>query len=110
MNKHLGYLLIKIVKCSNPKAWYREYVGYTMIVDPSNDFDFTLKLDEGFNRLRWIPKTECEIIGVADQTDNDLHNQRRVMCEICTGTPQEERKKRMSDKARKSRQPFGRPE
>jgi hypothetical protein len=66
MNRHLGYLLVKIVRCCKPKAWYRDYVGHTIIVDPSNEFDFTLKLDEGSNRFRWIPRSECEIIGVAD--------------------------------------------
>jgi len=66
MNKHFGYLLIKIIKVSSPKAWYRDYVGYTMIVDPTNKYDFTLKLDEGTNRLRWIPRKDCEIISVAE--------------------------------------------
>ena len=66
MNKHLGYLLVKIVKHSKPKAWYRDYVGYTMIVNPSNQHDFTLKLDEGGNRLRWISRADCEIIDVAE--------------------------------------------
>lgn len=66
MNKHLGYLLVKIVKASLVKAWYRDYIGHTMIVDPSNQHDFTLKLDEGSGRIRWIPKKDCEIISVAE--------------------------------------------
>jgi hypothetical protein len=37
-----------------------------MIVNPSNKFDYTLKLDENTTRLRWIRKTDCEIIGVAE--------------------------------------------
>jgi len=66
MNKHLGYLLIKVVKCSNGKAWYKDYIGHTMIVNPSNKYDFTLKLDEGSSRFRWIPRGDCEIIDVAE--------------------------------------------
>lgn len=66
MNKHFGYLLVKIIKISSPKVWYRDYLGYTMIVDPSNKHDFTLKLDEGTNRFRWIPRKNCEIISVAE--------------------------------------------
>jgi hypothetical protein len=67
MNKHLGYLLVKVVKCSNGTAWYKDYIGYTMIVNPSNKHDFTLKLDEGIpNCFRWIPRKDCEIIGIAE--------------------------------------------
>lgn len=65
LSKHLGYLVVKIIKADSPKAWYYDYIGYTVIVDPSNDFDYTLKLDVGTNRLRWIPRKNCEIISIA---------------------------------------------
>lgn len=65
MDKYLGYLLVKVIKAS-PKKWYYDYIGYTMIVDPSNDFDYTLKLDVGTHCFRWITKTDCEVISVAD--------------------------------------------
>jgi len=66
MDKHLGYLLVKIVKCSTKTNWHKDYIGYTMIVNPSNKHDFTLKLDEGSDRFRWIPRSDCKIVGVAD--------------------------------------------
>ena len=66
MNKHLGYLLVKVIKCTGGTAWHRYYIGHTMIVDPSNPFDFTLKLDEGSGRIRWIPREDCKIINIAE--------------------------------------------
>ena len=66
IDKYLGYILVKIVKADNPKNWYYDYIGHTMIVDPSNTFDYTLKLDVGTNRVRWIPKKNCKVISIAD--------------------------------------------
>jgi len=61
-SKYLGYLLVKVVKCTNGAGWYKDYIGHTMIVNPSNPHDFTLKLDEGSDRFRWIPRKDCEIL------------------------------------------------
>ena len=66
INKYFGYLLVRVIKADSPKAWYYDYIGYTMIVDPSNKFDYTLKLDVGTKRLRWIPKKHCKVISMAN--------------------------------------------
>ena len=66
MDKYFGYLLVKIIKADLPENWYYDYIGHTMIVDPTNDFDYTLKLDVGTNRFRWIPKRNCETLSIAE--------------------------------------------
>ena len=58
--------MVEVIKADSPKNWYYDYIGHTMIVDPTNDFDYTLKLDVGTGRFRWIPKKNCKVISIAD--------------------------------------------